>query len=210
MDFTQWAANLKDGRKVAHALSWIILAGVLLAMASGALAQSGDVYGERGAQVASTVRTAIVLQSRPVRVQADDQTRYAGTAAGGALVGGLGARLGRSSNTATVVLGLAGASLGSLAGAKLATTLGGSDATEFIVQEVTVDGRSGQITAITQPAPSEPINAGDMVYLVNTIGTWRVVRARQVHVPNGAHREAEAGPRTDERRSLAGFVMTGS
>lgn len=164
--------------------NWIyaIFAGVLLAMASGAFAQSANVYSERGSQRASAVTRAVVLQSRAVHVEPQNTTRYAGSAAGAAIGGGLGAYLGRKSNGTAAALGLVGAAIGGLAGNQAADRFGGTLAVEYIVEVEGDQRRPAQRMAITQPEPGPALAAGDLVYLIETAGTWRVVKAHSVHV----------------------------
>ncbi len=175
---------LRDGHNVANLVMGLVLSGFLIAFSTGAMAQSGNVYGDRGAQVLSSATRAIVLQTRVVSVEPQDPTRYAGAAAGAAIGGGLGALAGKKSNGAQAVLGLVGATLGGLAGSKLANNWGANSAVEYIVQTVNADGREGQIVSITQPNPAEVIGAGEPVYLINTVGTMRVVRMQMLQPPH--------------------------
>lgn len=158
---------------------WIyaIAVTVLMGFATGAFAQSGSVYSLRGAQTASPVARAVVLQSREVAVEAPNPVRYSGAATGAALGGALGAALGHSSARSQVALGLIGATLGGLSGQLVAENYGGTRAVEYIVQTEQDGQRPGRVIAITQPEPGPSLTAGDQVYLIQTSGTWRVVRA---------------------------------
>lgn len=159
-----------------HNLVYVLFAVTVLLLSTGVLAQSGNVYGSRSAQSASPVLRAVILQTREVKVAAADTTRYAGTAAGGALGGGLGFALGKKGKSSTA-LGVVGAVLGGLGGATAADHLGGSRAVEYVVQIPATPGRSEQLMAITQPEPGQLLLPGETVYLVNTMGAWRVIRA---------------------------------
>lgn len=192
--------------------NWIymIFAGVLLAMATGALAQSGNVYSERGSQRASAVTRAVVLQARAVQVEPRDMTRYAGSAAGAAIGGGLGAYLGRKSNGTAAALGIVGAAIGGLAGNQAADRFGGTFAVEYIVEVEGDQRRPMQRMAITQPEPGPALAAGDLVYLIETAGTWRVVKAHSVQVAPAEHpvppamsdRARESAPRSSHIREV--------
>lgn len=183
MLFNKFVAFFKDGHRVANAMMILVLAGFAIAAVTPAFAQSGSVYGERGAQVLSNVTRAVVLQTRPIHVEPQSQDRYAGAAAGAALGGGLGAYIGRKNTAAQAVLGVVGASLGGLAGSKAANSWSADRAVEYIVQVINMDGSQGPIYAIAQPDPGELISAGEPVYLLNTTGTMRVVRAQHQVVP---------------------------
>lgn len=196
-------AFLKDGNRVAEWFSFVVLAGVLLFAATGAFAQSGNVYGDRGSQTVSTVTRAVVLQSRIVKVAAESPTRYAGAGAGAALGGAIGASLGTHSYAAQTALGLVGAALGGVAGNNAADTLGGTRAVEFIVQVVRPDSSLGETLAITQPDPADVIGTGELVYLINTAGTWRVVRMQSASAP----RPETTLPMGDVQRTNPGVLM---
>lgn len=171
-------ASFKLAALLRNPQAWICGIGLfaLLGLATGALAQSGNVYGDRSAQAASPVLRAVVLQVRDVAVQTDNTTRYAGTAAGAALGGGIGAAIGRKSSTAQAVFALVGSTLGGLAGNRVTESLAAVQAVEYIVS-VASPGHAPAEMAITQPSPSERLNAGEQALLINTQGTWRVVRA---------------------------------
>ena len=190
MLFNKFVAFCKDGHRVAEAMTYLALLGFLLVAAVPAFAQSGSVYGDRSAQVLSNVTRAVVLQTRVVHVEPQNQDRYAGAAAGAALDDGIGAYLGRKSNAAQAVLGVVGASLGGLAGSKAANSWGSDRAMEYVVQVINTDGSQGPIYAITQPDPGEILSAGDPVYLLSTAGTMRVVRAQHQLVPAPAQQRA--------------------
>lgn len=195
------------GHKLANRLMALIAIGFLLAFSSGVMAQSGSVYGDRGAQVLSNATRAIVLQTRAVSVQPQDPTRYAGAAAGAALGGGLGAMAGKKSNAAQAVLGVVGATLGGLAGAQLANQWGSTRAVEYIVQTVHADGREGSLMSITQPDPGEIIGAGEAVYLINTLGVTRVVRMQMLH-PHAVTPMTEA-PRAQPSVHTVDYQLSG-
>lgn len=196
------------GHKVANWLMALVAIGFLIAFSSGAMAQSGNVYGDRGAQVLSNATRGIVLQTRTVAVQPQDPTRYAGAAAGAALGGGLGAMAGKKSNAAQAVLGVVGATLGGLAGAQLANHWGSSRAVEYIVQTVHSDGREGNVVAITQPDPGEIISAGEAVYLINTLGVMRVVRMQMLQAPHAITPLTEA-PRAQPSVHPVDYQLSG-
>ncbi len=159
-----------------HNLVYVICVVVLVMFSAGAFAQSGNVYGNRSAQTAAPVIRAVILQAREVKVAPSDVTRYAGSAAGGALGGGIGYALGKKGHSSAAI-GLVGAVLGGLGGAAAADQLGGSRAVEYMVQVPAVPGRPEQLMAITQPEPGQQLLAGDAVYLINTQGAWRVIKA---------------------------------
>jgi outer membrane lipoprotein SlyB len=196
---------LKDGNKVAEAVSVLLLIGFLLFAAGGAFAQSGSVYSERGSQTSSYVNRAVVLQTRIVKVETETPTRYAGAAAGAALGGALGVKLGHNSSAASTVLGLIGASIGGLGGAKAADALGGSRAIEYVVQVLRHDSTLGEVMAITQPDPAESISAGDAVFLINTVGTWRVVKMQ-----GGLPQPVTQAPTRDSRIADPGVLLMGA
>lgn len=203
-------AVLKDGRRVSHWVASTVLVGMLLLMGTGAMAQSGSIYGERGAQQASPVTRAIVLQTRAVEVQADATTRYAGGGAGAALGAALGAKLGKNSNSTATALGLVGAAIGGLGGAKLADKLGSTRTIEYIVQTYRSDGSQGEVLAIAQPDPGQSIGAGEPVYLINTSGTWRVVVRLQSASAPAAAPQAPTGYGGQRPSLLQGIDMVES
>jgi len=160
--------------------NWIymIAFGVALGFASGAFAQSGNVYSDRGSQQASEVTRAVILQTRDVLVEPQNSTRYAGGAAGAALGGGVGALLGRKDSKASTVLGLVGATLGGVVGNHVAQSWGATKSVEYIVKTEGDQRTPSRSLAITQPEPGPSLAAGDYVYLIQTGGTWRVVKAQ--------------------------------
>lgn len=209
---TQKAASLlKDPQ------NWIymIAVGVVLGFASGAFAQSGSVYSERGSQQASEVIRAVILQTREVLVEPQNTARYAGGVVGAAIGGGLGAMLGRKDSRASTVLGLVGATLGGVAGDRAAQSWAATKSVEYIVQTHSDQRVPPRRLAITQPEPGPVLVAGDHVYLIQTGGTWRVVKDQlapvepasrtQAPQPEGAHEPAPQG-----RSSLreVGFMPT--
>jgi outer membrane lipoprotein SlyB len=165
-----------------HNLVYVIFAITVVLLSTGVLAQSGNIYSDRSAQAASPVVRAVILQTRDVEVAPSDATRYAGSAAGGALGGGLGVALGRGGNNGTA-LGIVGAVLGGLGGAAATNRLGASRAIEYLVQIPADQWRPEQLMSITQPDPGQQMLPGDAVYLINTNGTWRVVKAMQPMAP---------------------------
>lgn len=136
-----------------------------------ARAQSGNVYGSSQAQVYSATEEAVVLQVMQKAAEPSWQTRTAGAGVGAALGGALGRQ---SSNSQ--LGGLIGGLLGGIAGERLTNAVATASAQEIVLQ---VFGRAGmppRIISVIQPAPYDRLVAGEQVFLINTAGTWRVVK----------------------------------
>lgn len=59
----------------------------------------------------------------------------------------------------------------------MANRIGRTVAFEYLVQTVFSGYNRPQVIAINQPAPGLNVHAGEQVYLVQTNGTWRVMKA---------------------------------
>lgn len=169
--------------KNSFAIKMMAALAIGLAIASSAFGQSRSVYSEGTVQVPSqSVVVATVLQWTEVKVQTQQNTKYAGVAAGSALGGGLGAAVGGKPST-KAILGLVGAVLGGLGGQEAAERLGGAKAYEYFLKTEGDSRRRSEVIMITQPEPQRSLNAGDQVYLVATRGTWRIVAVANTTVP---------------------------
>ena len=143
------------------ALLW---AGVLMAIATGASAQSGSVYGADQAQIVGSAERGVVLQAAWRSVEASWQERTTGAAIGSAAAYHLAARKGWSA-------GLAAGGFGGLLGERIAAKIGEDKAQELLVDV------GGRVVVVLQPMPAEELVAGDRVYVLNSAGKTRVVRA---------------------------------
>lgn len=186
----------KNPYRLINVLLFVGFVTALLAPLDEANAQSGNVYSSRSVQSASPALRAVVLQSREVGVEPQQQNRYAGGAAG-ATIGGavMSTVFGRNSNTARVGMGIVGAIFGGLAGQAVADHIGGPVAIEYIVQVEPQGREQPRVMAITQPAPGPVIGQGARVFLVQTQGTWRVLPVYE------ALSSGEALPQSEQRLS---------
>ena len=161
----------KDPYKVINMLAVL----TLVLFASGAFAQSGSVYGQTYVQSSSPVTRGTVIQVREVKQEASQNARYAGMTAGGAL-GAVATTMGNNSSGVQTALGVLGAVLGGVGGQYVANAVAGSVAYEYIVQTEASAYRPAEVIAIVQPDPGPQINSGEQVFLIQTNGTWRVIR----------------------------------
>ena len=165
--------------------AWIMVIGVvvLCLFATGVYAQSGSIYSERGVQTSSPVTRATVLQVRAVRQEASQTARYSGMAAGGAMGAALGSNWGSNSGSgAQTALGILGGILGGAGGQAVAERVGGTVALEIIVETEASGYRQSEVIAITQPSPGPDVYEGEKVYLIQTNGTWRVIKANSAAI----------------------------
>jgi len=66
---------------------------------------------------------------------------------------------------------------GGMGGQVMANRIGRTVAFEYLVQTVFSGYNRPQVIAINQPAPGLNVHACEQVYLVQTNGTWRVMKA---------------------------------
>lgn len=167
---------LSTGSKVlafVEVLAVVVLAFIMM-VPGASRAQSGNVYGSGQAQVFSQTDEAVVLQTRIKAAEPSWQSRSAGAGVG-AVLGGLIGRQGSNNNAVAIITG----TLGGLVGERVANAVMTNAAQEIVLQ---VSGRGGmpsRIITIVQPAPYDKIVAGELVFLVNSAGTYRVVKRMQ-------------------------------
>lgn len=152
----------------------VLVVAFLMMIPDRAQAQSGNVYGTGQAQVYSQTEEAVVLQVRVTRTEPSWQARAAGTGVG-AVVGGLLGRKASNNSAATVI----GTTLGGLAGERVTTAMATNQAQEIVLQLPGRNGTPARIITIVQPAPFDAVASGQRVFLINSAGTYRVVRALQ-------------------------------
>lgn len=181
-------------------LLFVLMIGMLPGQAA---AQSGSVYGERGAQTVQQVTRGVVLQLRDVKVQPSQQAGYIGTSAGAALGGLIGVALGNnSSSAARGVLGILGATLGGVGGQAAAEHMGSGNAVEILV-ETQGQYNGTQVIAIVQPLPAPDVFVGQAVLVLNEGGKSRVIPAAVRSVNPAAGQFApQSGyePQSNQRR----------
>lgn len=151
-----------------------VISVAFLMMIPDAHAQSGNVYGSGQAQVYSQAEEATVLQTRRTVAESGWQTRTAGAGIGGIV----GALLGREASNNHVVASLF-ATAGALGGERIANAVMSKEAQEIVLQLGGRNGTPGRIITIVQPAPFDAVLAGEQVFLVNTAGTYRVIKRQQ-------------------------------
>ncbi len=140
----------------------LILVGALVA--EGAGAQSGSVYSVDQSQVLGAAERGVVVQAAWRSVEASWQERATGAALGSAAAYHLSAKSGWSA-------GLVAGGLGGLLGERVAAKVG-----EDRAQELLID-LGGRIVVVVQPAPADELRPGEQVYVVNTNGKVRAIRA---------------------------------
>lgn len=155
---------------LAETIAFLVVAFVMM-LPNQSWAQSGNVYGNSQAQAYSQTEEAVVLQVMLKAAEPSWQTRTAGAGIGAA-VGGV---VGRQTSNAHLG-GLIGSLLGGVAGERLVNAVATTSAQEIVLQ---VFGRAGtppRIITVVQPAPFDRLAAGEQVFLINSAGTWRVVK----------------------------------
>lgn len=171
--------GLSAGQKavaLAETLAFIVVAFIMM-VPDEARAQSGNVYGNGQAQVFSQTDEAVVLQTRIKAAEPSWQTRTTGAGVG-AVLGGLLGRQASSNNAVSIIAG----TLGALAGERVSNAVMTNAAQEIVLQVFGRGGMPPRIITIVQPAPFDKIAAGEHVFLVNSAGTYRVVKKMQQSV----------------------------
>ena len=162
--------------KFANRLAAVVALSFLAAFSTCASAQSGNVYGENQLQAVSSAQEGVVLQVALKQAQASWQARTGG-ATGGGLVGALiGSSLGGDSQTNTLLSAL-GALGGGFAGERLVNANATNDAQEIVIGIKDPNSHSiSRVITVVQPAPFDSVVVNDNVLVINTNGTYRVIR----------------------------------
>lgn len=163
--------TLSAGQKFLAGVEILAIAFLAVFLPQQAHAQSGNVYGHQQAQSYSVTETAVVLQVTMREVQPSWQARTAGAGIGAALAAVVASKAAPNNRYAATLLA---APLGALAGERITNATAGSEAQEIVLRVNTQAG--SRIVTIVQPAPFDPVVAGSSVYVINTQGTYRVVR----------------------------------
>lgn len=178
MSLANWVDRLPNAEFVERKIFPAIILLILALFASGAFAQSGNIYSERSVQSSSPVLRGIVQQIREVRKEASQTARYAGMSAVGALGGALASNLGGNSGLMQAALGVMGAVGGGYAGQVAADAIAGGTAYEYVVETIPTATRPAELIAIVQPEPGPQLAEGDRVLLTQSGGSWRVIKDR--------------------------------
>lgn len=167
------SSNRKNGWHVLYMLAMSSMLAIgLCAVSRTAFAQSGNVYGNGQAQTYSTTEEAVVLQANIRSVAPSTTTQVAGSGIGAAIGGLIASRAGNNQPVATLI----GATIGGILGNRVTDKVADNTAQE-IVLKVTFPGTNQyRIVTVVQPAPFDPVVAGQPVFLINSAGTYRVVR----------------------------------
>lgn len=145
-------------------ISFLLLAGIMIALGGCASSKSGDVYSRDQVRQPLLVKMGIVESVRMVKIEG---TKSAIGTAAGAVVGGIG-----GSNVGGGKGSAVGAVLGSVAGG----VVGAAAEEGFTRQdgvEVTVRLEDGQVMAVVQEA-RETFNVGDKVRILEGDGVTRI------------------------------------
>lgn len=154
----------------AEAIAFVVVAFIMM-LPNESWAQSGNIYGNAQVQTYSQTEEAVVLQVMLKAAEPGWQTRTAGAGIGAAL----GAAIGRQTSNANLG-GLIGGLLGGVAGERVANSAGTTAAQEIVLQVFGHAGTPPRIITVVQPAPYDRLAEGEQVFLINTAGTWRVVK----------------------------------
>jgi outer membrane lipoprotein SlyB len=172
---------------LATLVAMLVLAVLLVLTPMPAAAQSGNVYGEYGAQTIQSTSSGRVIGLRVVQVKPRSQSGYAGAASGAALGGLLSAMLTRNTDNQAVraALGVVGVTVGGAMGQVAGERVGATDAMEILVEMIEQGGRA-RIVAVVQPLPAPLVQVGQMVLVLNQGGQTRVIPHPESFVPTPA------------------------
>jgi len=153
-------------------LSHLVAAAVLLISAFTsqiASAQAGNIYGREQTQSSGSVQEGVVLQVSLKQTEASWQARSVGASLGSAT--GYAIARNNANGSAAVLSSL----LGGLVGERIANHASSDVAQEIIVQ-MTSGNNVQSVVTVVQPAPFDPISAGEAVLLIQTAGKVRVIK----------------------------------
>jgi len=154
----------------------LIFAVPLLLATEPAHAQSGNVYGAGQVQIHGTAEEAVVMQVIIRKAEPSWQTRAAGAGVGSALGGFIASNVSGNGRQAAGFIGL---TVGGLLGERATNVMLTNAAQEIILRVAGREGSPPRLVTVIQPAPFDPLIAGEMVYLINTAGRVRVIHQIQ-------------------------------
>ncbi len=151
----------------------IALIALLVLVPMPANAQSGETFAHSQAQAAGFAMEATVLQVSLKEVEASTTARVTGAGIGSTLGLVLASRAkGDGRFAANALAGV----LGGLAGERSANALMRVQAQEIVVLISSQGVMPARLQVIVQPAPFEPVVAGQAVYVTAIGGSYRVIR----------------------------------